>query len=320
MVLNNMPDYDVILRLFSSLFRIRWVEQEIARIYPTDAIKSPVHLSIGQESVSVGICDNLRVGDIVFSTYRGHAQYLAKGGNLNKMIAELYGKRDGCCHGKGGSMHLIDLSVNIMGTSAIVASSISEAVGYAYGIQYKNSDQVVVCFFGDGATGEGVFHESLNFASLKKLPILFVCENNNYAIHSRLSERSAQTDLHKLAEVYSIPSFVLRDSDILSLRNLSHTLVEEIRLGGGPRFIEAYAYRWMEHVGPNHDWDLNYRSKEEIKQWKQDDQIDRLGDMLSISDRKKIEHEIKSEVAMAFDFAENSPFPEKEELYSNVYK
>ncbi len=311
---------ELIEKLYHDMFRIRFVEEEIMRLYPSDVIKSPVHLSIGQESISVGVCDSLAKDDTVFGTYRGHALYLAKGGNLNAMMAELYGKLDGCCSGKGGSMHLIDPSVNMMGTSAVVASSISEAVGYALGIKYKGGNQIVVCFFGDGATDQGVFHESLNFASLKKLPILFVCENNNYAIHSRLSDRSAQENLYKFAEVYNIPTHVFKESDIFKLCDLSGAFIKKIRSGGGPHFIEAYTYRWLEHVGPQEDWDFEYRSKEEIAQWKKDDQVDRLKGMLKPLERRNIEEKIKNEVAAAIRFAEQSPFPSEIDLFKNVYK
>jgi TPP-dependent pyruvate/acetoin dehydrogenase alpha subunit len=311
---------ELVIRLFRSLYRIRRVELEIARLYPTDVIKSPVHLSLGQESISVGVCDVLRLSDVVFGTYRGHANYLAKGGNLNSMIAELYGKIDGCCQGKGGSMHLIDLSVHMMGTSAIVASSISEAVGYALALQYKGSDQIVVCFFGDGATGEGAFHESLNFASLKKLPILFICENNNYAIHSKLSERSSQIDLYKFSEVHNITSHVLKKCDIFELHALSAAVVKEIRSGGGPQFIEVHTYRWVEHVGPNDDWHLKYRSKDEIKQFKKNDQVKRLSRLIPEKIQEKIKKEIKNEVLEAIEFAKKSQFPDGKELYKNVYK
>ena len=311
---------ELIKKLYHDIFRIRWAEEEIMRLYPSDVIKSPVHLSIGQESISVGVCNSLAKDDTVFGTYRGHALYLAKGGNLNAMMAELYGKLDGCCSGKGGSMHLIDPSVNMMGTSAVVASSISEAVGYALGIKYKNGNQIVVCFFGDGATDQGVFHESLNFASLKKLPILFVCENNNYSIHSRLSDRSAQENLYKFAEVYNIPTHVLKESDIFKLCDLSEELINKIRNGSGPHFIEAYTYRWLEHVGPQEDWNFEYRSKEEIAQWEKDDQVDRLREMLKPLERKNIEKKIKIEVAAAIKFAEQSPFPSEIDLFKNVYK
>src|SRR3989344_7824434 len=168
-------------KFYRSLYRIRRVEEEIARVYPTNKIKSPVHLSIGQEAVSVGVCLALDSQDIVFGTYRGHALYLAKGGNLKKMIAELYGRATGCAKGKGGSMHLIDVTAGVMGGSAVVGTTIPQAVGYAYALKIKKSSSVVVSFFGDGAVEEGVFHESMNFAALKNLPIIFVCENNSYA-------------------------------------------------------------------------------------------------------------------------------------------
>ncbi len=178
--------------LYRSLYRIRRVEEEIVRVYPSDCIKSPVHLSIGQEAVSVGVCAALKPSDVVFGTYRGHALYLAKGGNLAALVAELFGKATGCSRGKGGSMHLIDTDAGVMGTSAVVGSTIPNAVGFAYAHKVRHSEGVIVSFFGDGATEEGVFAESLNFAALKRLPILFVCENNQYAIHTHQSRRQAQ--------------------------------------------------------------------------------------------------------------------------------
>src|ERR1700746_3113723 len=160
-------------RLYKALYRIRRVEEGVPRAYPTDKIKSPVHLSIGQEAVSVGVCEALEPADVVFGTYRSHASYLAKGGDLKKMIAELYGKATGCCKGKGGSMHLIDAAAGIMGSSAIVGTTISQAVGYAYALKVQQKRSIVVNFFGDGAADEGAFHESLNFAALKKTPVIF---------------------------------------------------------------------------------------------------------------------------------------------------
>jgi TPP-dependent pyruvate/acetoin dehydrogenase alpha subunit len=317
---NRKEDKELINRLFRSLYKIRRVELEVARVYPSDVIKSPVHLSVGQEFISVAICDILKKSDIVFGTYRGHALYLAKGGNLNAMMAELYGKVDGCCRGKGGSMHLADKSVNMMGTSAIVATSIPEAVGYALAIQYRADKEVVICFFGDGATSEGAFHESLNFASLKKLPILFVCENNDYAIHARLSDRAAQMDLYKLAESHHIPAQIVKESDIFTLRNVANSMVTEVRSGSGPQFLEAHAYRWLEHVGPEDDWNLGYRSEQEIIKWEKDDQVEVLGSLLSKKLRLQIEKEINNEVKKSMIFAHQSPFPSKEELSKHVYK
>ena len=312
--------YVLALRLYKSLYRIRWTESEIARLYPSDVIKSPVHLSIGQESVSVGVCDVLKKTDIVFGTYRGHALYLAKGGNLNAMMAELFGKLDGCAKGKGGSMHLIDPSVGVMGTSAVVATSISEAVGYALGIDYQETSEVVVCFFGDGATGAGAFHESLNFAALKNLPILFICENNQYAIHSHLSDRSSQKDLYKFGLVNNIPSYVQKDKCIFQLRSRCEDLINEIRSGKGPRFIEVYTDRWLEHVGPNEDWHLGYRSEQEKSRWLEEDQVGTIGEMLKTSDRKDIEKQVKKELEEAILFAKKSPFPGEKDLYKDVYK
>ncbi len=177
--------------LYRAMYRIRRLEEEVARVYPSDKIKSPVHLSIGQEAVSVGVCEALEPQDIVFGTYRGHALYLAKGGDMRRMVAELYGKATGCTGGKGGSMHLIDSDRGVMGTSAVVGTTIANAVGYAYALRYRRRNAIVASFFGDGATEEGVFAESLNFAALKKLPILFVCENNQYAIHTHQSRRQS---------------------------------------------------------------------------------------------------------------------------------
>src|SRR5262252_1271798 len=181
-------------QLYLSLYRIRRVEQEVARVYPTDCIKSPVHLSIGQEAVSVGVCRALQPQDVVFGTYRGHALYLAKGGDLRAMIAELYGKATGCAKGKGGSMHLIDVAAGVFGASAVVGTTIPHAVGYAYALRLRREDRVVLCVFGDGAVDEGVFYESLNFAALKRLPVLFACENNAYAIHTHQRLRQRMPD------------------------------------------------------------------------------------------------------------------------------
>lgn len=204
---------------YRSLYKIRRVEEEIARIYPTDKIKSPVHLSIGQEAVSVGVCQALRPDDIVFGTYRGHALYLAKGGDLKQMIAELYGKATGCARGKGGSMHLIETSVGMMGTSAVVGTTIPQAVGYAYALKYQKKDSIVVSFFGDGATEEGVFAESLNFAALKKLPIIFICENNFYAIHTHQRQRQPISNICDRVASYGIPAERIEYNDVIALYN-----------------------------------------------------------------------------------------------------
>ena len=308
-------------RLYYSLYRIRRVEEEIADIYPTDKIKSPVHLSIGQEAVSVAVCDALNRDDIVFGTYRGHALYLAKGGDLKGMIAELYGKIDGCAKGKGGSMHLVDIDKGIMGTSAIVATTIPDAVGYAYALKYQRKDSIVVSFFGDGAVEEGVFYESINFAALKHLPIIFICENNSYAIHTHQLKRQSVANICERVVSFGIKAERINDNDVLSLRERISSNIESLRNGEtGPLFFECMTYRWREHVGPNEDFNLGYRTREEAESWIQNDQVERIGKMLETEQQTKIEKEVEEEIQEAFAFAEKSPFPEASELYTDVFK
>ncbi len=308
-------------RLYYSLYRIRRVEEEIADIYPTDKIKSPVHLSIGQEAVSVAVCDALNRDDIVFGTYRGHALYLAKGGDLKGMIAELYGKIDGCAKGKGGSMHLVDIDKGIMGTSAIVATTIPDAVGYAYALKYQRKDSIVVSFFGDGAVEEGVFYESINFAALKHLPIIFICENNSYAIHTHQLKRQSVANICERVVSFGIKAERINDNDVLSLRERISGNIESLRNGEtGPLFFECMTYRWREHVGPNEDFSLGYRTREEAESWIQNDQVERIGKMLETEQQTKIEKEVEEEIREAFTFAEESSFPEASELYTDVFK
>jgi TPP-dependent pyruvate/acetoin dehydrogenase alpha subunit len=306
---------------YRSLFRIRRVEEEIARIYPTDKIKSPVHLSIGQEAISVGVCEALQPDDVVFGTYRSHAFYLAKGGDLRRMIAEMYGKITGCAKGKGGSMHLVDVAHGVMGTSAVVGTTLANAVGYAYALKYRRKDSLVVSFFGDGAVDEGVFHESMNFAALKKLPIVFVCENNFYAIHTHQSRRQANTNIWERAQSYGIPACRIADGDVLRIFEEISAAVQRIRTGeGGPFFFECLTYRWKEHVGPNEDYHLGYRTRAEAEPWMKNDQVTRIGALLDEARRRRIEQEVEAEIQQAFAFAEESPFPDPAELSTDVFK
>ncbi len=307
-------------RLYRSLYRIRRVEEEIARVYPSDKIKSPVHLSIGQEGVAVGVCEALEGNDVVFGSYRGHAMYLAKGGGLKRMIAELYGKVEGCARGKGGSMHLVDVARGVMGTSAVVATTIPNALGYAYALKLRKESRVVVSFFGDGATEEGVFAESLNFAALKKLPILFVCENNRYAIHTHQSRRQASDDIGGRVKSHGVPAHRIEQNDVLALHDLSEKLVTEMREGKGPAFVECMTYRWLEHVGPGEDFALGFRERAEAETWKEGDPVKTVGARLEAAARAKIEKDVEAEIAAAFDFAESSAFPGPEELHRHVYR
>lgn len=306
-------------RLYREFYRIRRVEEEIARVYPTDCIKSPVHLSIGQEAVSVGISEALKPDDIVYGTYRGHALYLARGGSLPKMIAELYGKITGCARGKGGSMHLIDRNQGVMGMSAVVGTTIANATGHAYALKLRKENRIVACFFGDGATEEGVFFESLNFAALKKLPILFVCENNGYAIHTAQHQRQALLNIQEKAAAFGVPGACLDSLNILELIETSREYVNEIRRGKGPRFLEVKTYRWREHVGPGVDFHLGYRTKEEASPWIENDVVAQIRSMLDDRKCEQIEQQVEQEIIEAFAFAENSPFPDETELLTDVY-
>lgn len=309
----------MIERLYRSLFRIRRVEEEVARVYPTDKVKSPVHLSIGQEAVSVGICDVLRDDDVVCGFYRSHALYLAKGGNLPRMVAELYGKATGCAKGKGGSMHLVDVAAGVMGTSAVVGTGIPQAAGYAYAMKVLRSDRVVVNIFGDGAVDEGAFHEAANFACVKKVPLLFVCENNQYAINSPQLHRQALDNICERALGYGMAAERIEGNDVLAIREAANTAITRIRSGGGPALIECMTYRWKEHVGPGEDFGV-YRKREEAEPWIKSDQIPRLGAKLTPARRAEIEKAVEDEIREAFDFAESSPFPDEHELYTDVYK
>lgn len=308
-------------KFYRSLYRIRRVEEEIARVYPSDKIQSPVHLSIGQEAVAVGVSEALQAEDAAFGTYRSHALYLARGGDLKKMIAELYGKATGSAKGKGGSMHLADAKKGVLGTSAVVGTSIPQAVGYAYALKFLKKTNVAVSFFGDGAVDEGVFHESLNFAALKKVPVIFVCENNFYAIHSHQRSRHPIPNIADRARVYGMPAERLETDDVFNLYHRVSQARQEIAEGGaGPYFFECFTYRWKEHVGPNDDFHQGYRSLEEAKPWFENDQVRVVGARLDTISRQEIEREVEAEIREAFEFAESSPFPEPGELYTDVFK
>lgn len=306
-------------RLYASVLRIRRAEEAIARLYPSDKIKSPVHLSIGQEAVAVGVIDLLAPEDVVAGTYRGHASYIAKGGSLPAMFAELYGKATGCANGKGGSMHLIGMDRNVLGCSAVVGTHIPIAVGYALTIRRRRENRIVVCFLGDGATEEGVFAESLNFASLQSLPVMFVCENNGFAIHTPLSKRWATNELVERVRTYGIRAEKAESADILTIHGLAASLIDHIRAGHGPAFLECPVTRWKEHVGPNEDFDAGYRAPPPVDMWPGLDPVAQLATRLSPTERQRIEGEISSEIEAAIDFAERSPVPAVHEVFTNVF-
>jgi TPP-dependent pyruvate/acetoin dehydrogenase alpha subunit len=315
----SRPTSDDVARIYRALRRIRRVEEEVARVYPTDKVKSPVHLSIGQESVAVGVCDVLRPNDVTTMSYRGHATYLAKGGDLRAMIAELYGKVTGCGRGKAGSMHLVDMANGVLGASAVVATTIPLGVGYALALKREGMGRIVASFFGDGATEEGVFMESVNFASLKRLPILFVLEDNGYAIHIPRAKRWATDKIDERMGSYGLPTYAVEDGDVFAIRAAAAEAIAAMRDGGGPAFLACKTSRWGEHVGPGDDLEASYRDHDDLKRWKAGDQVAAVGTMLASEARGRIDAKIEAEIVEAFAFAEVSAFPGPEELHEHLF-
>jgi pyruvate dehydrogenase E1 component alpha subunit len=317
---STQPDTAAVLRLYRGLRLIRRVEEVTAEIYPTDKIKSPVHLAIGQEQVSVAVCDVLAPEDVVGGSYRSHAVYLAKGGSLPAMMAEMYGKDSGCARGKGGSMHIVAMESGVVGSSAVVATQIPVMAGWALAFKRRGEHRVACAFFGDGASEEGCFYETLNFAALHKLPMLFVCENNGYAIHEPLGKRRARPDgICAIAEAIGMPSLRVADGDTFAIREAAAGAVARMRAGGGPALIEASVYRWREHVGPNEDYDQDYRPRAEALPWMERDEVERLGALVPDAERARVDAAIEAEIAAAVRFAEDAPIPGPQELYADVF-
>ena len=312
--------------LLCEMQRIRLVEEEIANRYHENKMRCPTHLSIGQEAVAVAVGTVVNSNDFAVSTHRAHAHYLAKGGSLRAMIAEIYGKATGCSRGKGGSMHLIDLKVNFMGTSPIVGNSIPIGVGLALSSKLKGTDQISCVFLGDGAIEEGVFYESVNFAAVKKLPVLFICENNLYSVYSPLSVRQPKgRGIAKMVNAMGIKAASGKGADILMAHQMIQEAINQIRAGSGPQFLEFSTYRWREHCGHDYDNHIGYRTQEEFDKWKSLDPLDCLDNALShehIVVKEKIDvikSQIKKEIQIAFDKASSAPFPLQHDAYQNIY-
>jgi pyruvate dehydrogenase E1 component alpha subunit len=313
------------LRLLREMFRIRLIEEEIERRYHEDQMKTPIHLVIGQEATSVGCCAALTHDDLLYSSHRTHGNYLAKGGDLRAMLCEMFCRANGCVGSRGGSMHLIDKRVGMAGTSAIVAGAIPIAVGAALAAKMKREPRVTVVFFGDAASEEGASSESLNFATLKQLPIIFFCENNFYSVQSPLWTRQPPRALWKWAEGYGLPSVQVDGMNVLAVYEATRQAVERARTGGGPTFIEAVCYRFRAHGGAGDDTRTGYREQAERDAW---DVLDPLAlhfeylartGLLSDADRDAMREQIVKEVLDAFEFAMSSPNPVEADLYRNVY-
>lgn len=312
--------------LYRSMLRIRLIEERIADAYPQQEMRCPVHLSIGQEACAVGVAAASAPTDLFLSGHRCHAHYLAKGGNLNAMIAELYGKEAGCTSGKGGSMHLTDLECGFLGAAPIVGSTIPIAVGTAFSAKLREIDRSTVVFFGEGATETGSFHESLIFAALHKLSVLFVCENNLYSVYSPMSVRqAADRDLCANATALGATSWKGNGNDIDAVSRLAAEAFDHIRSGSGPAFLELDTYRWREHCGPNYDNEIGYRSVEEFQEWRGKCPLrlaeSRLG--ASGTDVAKLKNSaerlLHAEIENAFNLARASDFPKPQRAYDPVF-
>jgi pyruvate dehydrogenase E1 component alpha subunit len=309
----EMNSTNIFERLFFQALRIRLVEERIIELYPSDVIQSPVHLSIGQEAVAVGASHSLANNDLVFCTYRSHAFYLAKGGDLNEMLAELYGKVTGCARGKAGSMHLAAPEVGLMGASAVVASTIPHAVGAALAAKRLNKDQVIMGVFGDGATEEGVYHESLNFAALHRLPVIFLCENNGLAVHSFRKARQ-NFEILEHAQSYGLRTYHIPEGyDFVKVAETMSDVVAHVRNTREPVFVEIQTFRYKEHVGPGEDFSCGYRNLEEFQSWKRHDPLEQFPELA-----EAFRPMILEEIDAAVHFAERSPFPSIEELLCDV--
>ncbi|MBI1911347.1 MAG: thiamine pyrophosphate-dependent dehydrogenase E1 component subunit alpha [Deltaproteobacteria bacterium] len=315
----------LLIDLFASMLRIRMFEDKIIELYPEQEMKCPVHLCIGQEAIAAGVCLNLRKEDYVFSNHRGHGHTLAKGTAMKPLMAEFYGKITGCSKGKGGSMHILDIENGILGTSAIVGGGIPMGVGASLASVMKGEERVTVIFFGDGASEEGVFYESFNFAALKKLPVVFVCENNFYATNSHQSARQASCKISSTAAPFDSHGTCVDGNDVLSVYKAAQEAISRARRGAGPSLIEAKTYRWKGHVGPEEDFEKGCRPKEELLYWKEKCPVSIFREFI-VSRQIITENEIESisagireELDEAVRFAKESPYPEASELHKDVY-
>lgn len=318
-------EYEESIELYACMQRIRLVEEAISTRYVEQEMRCPVHLSIGQEAAAAGVCLALETRDKVFSTHRSHAHYLSKGGDLRKMLAEIYGKATGCIGGRGGSMHIMDLDVNMVASIPIVGSCIPLAVGSALADSLDGRDDVSIAYLGDASVEEGVFHESANFAKLRNLPVLFVCENNLYSVYTQLHERQPDRPITSLAEAHGIPTYHCDGNDVEEVYRSTLNALKNARSNKGPSFLLLDTYRWLEHCGPNFDNDIGYRTEAEFRIWKNRDPVIlykknllKKG-ILTEEGNVELKCEIQKEITAAFDFAKNSPYPDHSTAINHVY-
>lgn len=318
-----------VVHLYTTMVRIRACEESFVPPILSGEIRCPVHLCTGQEAVAAGVCMALENWDYIFGNHRSHGHYLAKGGGMREMVAEVYCRETGCSRGRGGSMHLIDPSVGMMGSAPIVAGTIPLALGAALASKIRNDGRVAVSFFGDGATGEGVLCESLNFAALKRLPIVFVCENNFYSTHLPIDEIRVSRKIYELGIPFGEQSHRVDGNDVLEVYRMARKAVDLCRKGKGPVFIECVTYRMHGHVGPDDNIQgahTDIRPPAEIEKWRKRDPIKRLERHIlkeriaSPADLRDIRERAEKEVLDAHEFARNSPVPKEEEIGLYVHK
>jgi pyruvate dehydrogenase E1 component subunit alpha len=322
-----VPSVDATLarQLLTDMFLIRRFEEKAAEAYTLGKIGGFLHLYIGEEAVAVGATSALRPDDYAISAYREHGHCLAKGADPKRTMAELYGRRDGLSGGKGGSMHLFDKSVNFLGGHAIVGAHLPIAVGVGFAVKYQGGDQVVVCYFGDGAVPEGEFHESMNLAALWKLPVIFLCENNRYAMGTSVERALAQTEIWKFGQTYGIPSERVDGMDVLAVREAVARAVARARKQKTPALLEADTYRYRGHSMRDPAGAV-YRTKEEVEREKLRDPIvlfrEKMlaADVLSEADVRAMEKDVNDRVDEAVAFADASPEPPDEALFTDIYK
>ncbi len=314
---------NTLLCLYRTMIRIRRCEEQLVRSYATGTITGVCHTYIGEEAVATGVCAHLRNDDAVFSTHRGHGHALAKGVTSNQLIAELFGRATGCSGGRGGSMHLFSPEVGMMGTSGIVGPCILQAAGAGYSFQLRQTDQVGVAFFGDGAVGNGAFHEGLNLATIWDLPVLFVCENNMYATEVAFSDSARNTDVAERAASYGLHAEAVDGNDVIAVYEAAGAAVARAREGGGPSLIECRTYRTRPHAEGMRDG--GYRTPEEVDSWKARDPIAAFsrrlldGDDVSAADLQAVDDGINAEIEAAVVFATDSPWPDPATVTDHVY-
>jgi pyruvate dehydrogenase E1 component alpha subunit len=314
-----------LLEMYRKMVKIRKFEMKVEQLHLQGVLPGLKHLYMGEEAVAVGVISNLKEDDYIASTHRGHGHLIAKGGDIRKMMAELYGKKTGYCKGKGGSMHISDINIGILGANGIVGANIPIAGGAALSIKFRGTCQVAVSFFGDGGANEGIFHEGINLASVWKLPVIFVCENNLYAISTHQPMVTAIPDIGDRATSYGIPKFIVDGMDVLAVYEAAGEAITRAREGKGPSLIECKTYRFRGHYVGEGSRELTYRSQEELENWEERCPIKRFQsklmkkNILTPSLVNQINHQIDREIEEAVEFAEQSPYPEPQEALDDLF-